>query len=450
MVLLFSFFVNFTALYSINSFAQTQNQEVDDETKKPHTKLVDEQVSHNKTPLPLEQIKTFADIFTRIKQSYVEPVTDEQLLDYAVEGMLSGLDPHSAYLKKEKYSDLDEDTRGQFVGLGIEVVMDGGLIKIIAPIDETPAARAGIQPGDLIIRINDELVSGQTLNEATEKMRGAPGTKITLTILRESEPDPFDVVLERAVVKLNSVKRIRLTDEIGYLRVSQFQLNTSDFFRRELKKIRAVDGFSGLIIDFRNNPGGLLTSAVSIADSFITQGVIVSTKGRSESTRKEFRATPVDLLDGKPIVVLVNGGSASASEIVAGALQDNARAIILGTETFGKGSVQTVINITDDEAIKLTTARYYTPNGRSIQAAGIVPDVIVKQRQFKTVSNGFSPIKENDLHGHLDNKNSEKNKSDSNKINSLLEKDYQLNEAFTLLKGMVLYRSSLQQKPDKQ
>jgi len=394
------------------------------------------------TPLPLDQIKTFADIFTRIKQSYVEPVSDEQLLEYAVDGMLAGLDPHSVYVKGEKYQDLDEDTRGEFAGLGIEVVMEGGFVKVIAPIDDTPAAKAGIQAGDLIMRIDGEVISGLSLNEATSKMRGAPGTNIVLTILRESEPDPFDVELTRAIVKLSSVKRERLSDEIGYLRVTQFQLNTGESFRKELKRLRSKDSFSGLILDLRNNPGGLLTSAVSISDAFLKKGTIVSTKGRMEGSEKKYIATAVDLIDGKPIVVLVNSGSASASEIVAGALQDHKRALILGTNTFGKGSVQTILNITEDDAIKLTTARYYTPNGRSIQAEGIVPDVYVDQRQFrKQTATAYKQVTENDLPGRLDGGSQSKKTSSKNEAKERLANDYQLNEAFNLIKGLVLFES---------
>ncbi len=404
------------------------------------TEPVLEQVQEEaQTPLPLDQVKTFADIFTRIKQSYVEPVSDEQLLEYAVEGMLSGLDPHSAYLKGERYEELDKDTRGQFTGLGLEVVMDGGFIKVVAPIDDTPADKAGIQAGDLIIRIDGEIISGLTLNEATEKMRGEPGTDIVLTILRETEPDPFDVSITRAVVKLSSVKRKQLSNEIGYLRVTQFQQNTGENFRKQLSKLRDQPDFSGLILDLRNNPGGLLTSAISISDTFVTKGSIVSTQGRLQKSRQEYQATALDLIDGKPIVVLVNGGSASASEIVAGALQDHKRAIIMGTETFGKGSVQTVITINDSDAIKLTTARYFTPSGRSIQAAGIVPDVLVEQRSFKDKKTSFKRIKENDLPGHLDNKNNAKTAKAAKDVDELLAADYQLNEAFNLMKGMVLY-----------
>ncbi|WP_353409803.1 S41 family peptidase [Arenicella sp. 4NH20-0111] len=437
----FSYVISSLMVLAFSSLLSAQEvEEIDKTDSQTRVDQVEKnETSEEQTPLPLEQIKTFADIFTRIKLSYVEPVTDEQLLDYAVEGMLAGLDPHSVYLKGDSYQELDEDTKGQFTGLGLEVVMEGGFVKVIAPIDDTPAAKAGIKSGDLIIRINGEVISGLTLNEATEKMRGEQGTNITLTILRESEPDPFDLEITRAIVKLSSVKRKRLSDEIGYLRVTQFQLNTSANFRKQLKMLRQGKSFSGLVLDLRNNPGGLLTSAVSISDTFITQGNLVSTKGRSDSSKKDYEATAVDLIDGKPIVVLVNGGSASASEIVAGALQDHKRAIVMGTETFGKGSVQTVLNINDADAIKLTTARYFTPSGRSIQAAGIVPDVIVQQREFKETTQTFKRIKENDLPGHLDNERDVEGESNTDETKQLLAGDYQLNEAFNLLKGLILF-----------
>ena len=393
------------------------------------------------TPLPLDQVRTFADIFTRIKTNYVEQITDEELLEYAVEGMLNGLDPHSAYLKDETYEELNEGTRGAFNGLGMEVIMEGGFVKVVAPIDDTPAATAGIQSGDLIIRIDGKTVSGLSLQEATEQMRGEPGTIITLTILRESEPEPFDVELKRAVVRLNSVKRKRLSDDIGYIRVTQFQIATAENFRKEIKALRDGDGFKGLILDLRNNPGGLLTSAVSIADTMLNGGIIVTTKSRYEENDQNYEATETDLLDGKPVIVLINGGSASASEIVAGALQDHDRALIMGTRSFGKGSVQTVINISDREAIKLTTARYYTPNGSSIQASGIMPDVLVKNREFKKAEQVLDRITETDLPGHLENDKSSGNgdsKTDK-EITELLAQDYQLNEAFNLIKGLVLY-----------
>lgn len=399
-------------------------------------------VQNDTTPLPLAQIKTFAEIFTRIKRSYVEPVSDEKLLEYAVEGMLNGLDPHSVYLKGDRLDDLNEGTSGRFGGLGMEVMMEGGFVKVIAPIDDTPAFDAGILSGDLIIRIDGKTVSGSNLQEATEQMRGKPGTSITLSIIRESEPEPFDVTLKRAVVKFSSIKRKRLSDEIGYLRITQFQMTTAEDFRKQLKQLRDIKKFSGLIIDLRNNPGGLLNSAVSIADIFIKEGTIVSTKGREPVNDQSFKATSFDLIDGKPIVVLINGGSASASEIVAGALQDHGRAIILGTDSFGKGSVQTVMNIDDKEAIKLTTARYYTPSGASIQAAGIVPDVFVKQREFKKDKKSFQRIKENNLSGHLENDKAPSTQKTSEKTQKLLAKDYQLNEAYNLLKGLVLYQKA--------
>lgn len=395
--------------------------------------------------LPLEQIKTFAEIYTRIKASYVDTVSDEQLLKYAIDGMLSGLDPHSVYVKDEKFEELNEDTKGSFAGLGMEVVMEAGFVKVVAPIDDTPAAKAGIKTGDLIIKMDGNTVSGLTLREATQRMRGEPGTSITLTILRESEPDPIEVNLIRAVVRLSSVKRKRLSDQIGYLRISQFQIATAETFRKELKQLRDSEGFKGLVLDLRNNPGGLLTSAISIADMFIKEGSIVSTKGRLENSEQIYNATNIDLMDGKPVIVLINAGSASASEIVAGALQDSKRALLMGTDTFGKGSVQTVMNISDKEAIKLTTARYYTPSGHSIQAQGITPDVVVEYREFKELKRGYQRIKEKDLPGRLENDDSEAQEADtkgakSQEIKDLLARDYQLNEAFNLLNGLILYQ----------
>jgi len=262
---------------------------------------VEQQVAEEeKTPLPLEQIKAFSEVFIRIKESYVEPVSDEQLLEYAIEGMLNGLDPHSAYLKQEKYDVLNEGTSGKFGGLGMEVVLDGGFIKVVAPIDDTPAAEAGIESGDIIIKIDGEAVSGQDLSTSTDKMRGEPGTSVVLTIARESRPEPFDLEIKRAIIKVKSVKHERLSDRIGYLRVTQFQAATAESFRSELKKLRDLKDFSGLILDLRNNPGGLLNSAISISDTFLTDGIIVSTQGRVEGNDVEYKATAVDLLDGKP------------------------------------------------------------------------------------------------------------------------------------------------------
>ena len=399
-------------------------------------------VSSAETPLPLEQIKTFSEVFTRIKRNYVTPVSDELLLEYAIKGMLHGLDPHSVYLKGESFEQLNEGTTGRFGGLGMEVIMEDGFVKVVAPIDDTPASKAGIQTGDLIIRIDGKTISGGSLREATEQMRGEPGTAITLTILRETDPDPFDLELQRALVQLSSVKSKMLSKAVGYIRISQFQLATSDEFRKQLKVLRNNEAFGGLVLDLRNNPGGLLTSAVSIADNFIAHGAIVSTKGRHTEDDQAFTASPSDLIDGKPVVVLINGGSASASEIVAGALQDHGRGLILGTESFGKGSVQSVVNIGETEAIKMTTARYYTPSGRSIQAAGIVPDVIVESRQFKEQKKRYQRIKENDLMGHLSNDTNPEVEKTSKGIEAQLKTDYQLNEAFNLLNGLVLFKTS--------
>jgi carboxyl-terminal processing protease len=432
------------------SLAKAQNQDAVEEVVQSDELSDEDLYQSDQTPLPLDQIKSFAEIFTRIKRNYVEPVTDEQLLDYAIEGMLNGLDPHSIYMKADRYEELNEGTTGQFSGLGMEVIMEDGFVKVVTPIDDTPAAEAGIQTGDLIIRIDGKTVSGLDLQDATDQMRGEPGTSIVLTILRESTPEPFDVELERAIVRFASVKRKRLSDQIGYLRVTQFQAGTSESFRKELKQLRQIKSFSGLIIDLRNNPGGLLNSAISIVDAFVQEGPIVSTKGRDKANDQEYMATSVDLLDGKPVVVLINGGSASASEIVAGALQDHKRGLILGTQSFGKGSVQTVMNVGDQEGIKLTTARYYTPSGNSIQASGIVPDVIVKQRQFKVQKEAFKRITENDLPGHLENDSKTASKKVDNKnqqeISDLLSKDYQLNEAFNLLNGLVMFQHK-EQKP---
>ncbi|MBX2849194.1 MAG: S41 family peptidase [Acidiferrobacterales bacterium] len=423
------------------SGAYAQTEELLETTETPDSELLQTDIiPSTETPLPLEQIKTFAEIFTRIKRNYVEQVTDEQLLEFAVEGMLAGLDPHSVYLSGQKYEDLNEGTTGRFGGLGMEVMMEDGFIKVIAPIDDTPASKAGVQTGDLIIRIDGQTVSGLSLREGTDMMRGEPGTEVTITILRETEAEPFDLVLERAIISTKTVRRENLSEQIGYLKITQFQTETAELFRRELKALREKEEFSGLILDLRNNPGGLLNSAVSITDAFIDEGLIVSTKGRSEENDQTFMATPSDLMGGLPVVVIINAGSASASEIVAGALQDHNRAIVLGTESFGKGSVQTVLDVGQQEAIKLTTARYYTPSGRSIQASGIVPDVLVEQREFKPREQTFNRITENDLPGHLESQNEKPNDT------AVLEQerdgvanDYQLNEAFNLLKGLILY-----------
>ncbi len=400
-------------------------------------------------PLPLKELRTFTDVFANIKANYVEPVEDKELLENAIRGMLAGLDPHSAYLDEEAYKELQVGTTGEFGGLGIEVGMEDGFVKVIAPIDDTPAQRAGIAAGDLIIRLDDTPVKGLTLREAVEIMRGEPGTDITLTIVREGVDAPFKVTITRAVIKVTSVKHRLLAPGFGYLRITQFQSNSADNLLdaiAELKKESEGD-LEGLVLDLRNNPGGVLSAAVDVADAFIDQGLIVYTEGRAPDSEVRFKATPGDVLDGAPIVVLINVGSASASEIVAGALQDHRRAIIMGSRSFGKGSVQTVLPMKDGTALKLTTARYYTPSGRSIQAEGIAPDIELAKVQVSVVedNNGFEPVTEADLSHHLENGSAEdkgvedeKDKADS--ISKLLKEDYQLFEALNLLKGLYILK----------
>ena len=395
------------------------------------------------TPLPLDDLRTFTEVFGKIKSDYVEATEDSDLLEDAIRGMLTGLDPHSTYLDPEAYKELRVGTSGKFGGLGIEVGMENGFVKVISPIDDTPAQRAGIQTGDLIIRIDETPVKGLSLNDAVKLMRGEPGSKILLTIVRENEDRPLKISITRAVIKVNSVKSRMLEPGFGYVRISQFQSNTGENIINavsELKKEHQPN-LKGLIIDLRNNPGGVLNAAVAVSDAFLEDGLIVYTEGRVNDSEMKFKATPTDIVKGAPIVVLVNGGSASASEIVAGALQDHKRAIIMGTTTFGKGSVQTILPIPNGAALKLTTARYYTPSGRSIQAEGIIPDIKLENVKLTEMeASAFDPIKEANLSGHLDNGNSDDTKTedatDDKKEESLARKDYQLYEALNLLKGL--------------
>ena len=397
------------------------------------------------SPLPLDDLRTFTDVFGKIKSDYVEPTQDSALLENAIRGMLTGLDPHSTYLDAEAYQELRVGTSGKFGGLGIEVGMEDGFVKVISPIDDTPAQRAGMQTGDLIIRIDDTPVKGLSLGDAVKLMRGEPGSKILLTVVRENEDKPLKVSITRAVIKVNSVKSRMLDPGFGYVRISQFQSNTGENIINavsELKKEHEAN-LKGLIIDLRNNPGGVLNAAVSVSDAFLEDGLIVYTEGRVNDSEMKFKATPTDIVKGAPIVVLVNGGSASASEIVAGALQDHKRAVIMGTTTFGKGSVQTILPIPNGAALKLTTARYYTPSGRSIQAEGIIPDIKLENVKLTAMeASPFEPIKEANLSGHLDNGNGKDNETDDAADNkdkqelSLAQKDYQLYEALNLLKGL--------------
>jgi carboxyl-terminal processing protease len=394
---------------------------------------------HSSESLPLDDLRTFAEVYGRIKDDYVEGVRDKTLLESAIRGMLTGLDPHSSYLDKEEYRDLQVGTSGEFGGLGIEVGMDDGFVKVISPIDDTPASRAGIRAGDLIIRVDDKPVKGMSLNEAVTLLRGKPGTDIRLTISRGGEGRPIDLKMQRDIIHVASVKSRSLEPGFGYVRISHFQARTTDDMRSaiaDLEKENKGD-LKGLVLDLRNNPGGVLNAAVGVSDAFITDGLIVYTKGRLEDSKLQFRAGPDDVLSGAPLVVLVNGGSASASEIVAGAIQDHKRGLIVGTQTFGKGSVQTIVPIDENTALKLTTARYYTPSGRSIQAQGIAPDIRLEPGEFKPfLEPDLDPVKESDLVRHLDSGKDSKNNPKSEAEKTLAAEDFQLGEALNVLKGL--------------
>jgi carboxyl-terminal processing protease len=397
--------------------------------------------------LPLAELRAFTEVFEKIKSDYVEEVGDDVLLNNAIKGMLSGLDPHSAYLDPEDYQDLRVGTTGEFGGLGIEVTMEDGFVKVVAPIDDTPAERAGIQAGDTIIRLDDTPVKGMNLNDAVKVMRGKPGSEITLTILREGEDQPLKVEVVRDVIKVKSVKFRTLEPGFGYVRITQFQSHTAENLREALSALKREndDGLEGLILDLRNNPGGVLSAAVAVSDTFLTGGTIVYTKGRVKDAELRFNAKPSDLLKGAPIVVLVNSGSASASEIVAGALQDHDRAIVMGAATFGKGSVQTILPMDDGSALKLTTARYYTPSGRSIQAEGIEPDITLQNvRVARADDEPVQRVRERNLSRHLagDDETEEADAAgeddEENGQAPLASEDYPLYEALNLLKGLAI------------
>ncbi len=325
-------------------------------------------------------LSLFGDVFERIRAEYVEPVNDREVIEAAINGMLQSLDPHSGYMNARTFRDMQVQTRGEFGGLGIEVTQENGFVKVISPIDETPAARAGVKPGDLITHIDGRTVQGLTLNEAVERMRGPPRTEIRLTIRREGVPQPIHMTIVRDVIRIQSVRSRLIDDDVGYVRITSFNEQTDQGLRRAVQQLRSQAGtrLRGLVLDLRNNPGGLLDQAVAVSDDFLEQGEIVSTRARRVEDAQRYNARPGDIAAGLPIVVLINGGSASASEIVAGALQDHRRAVVIGTRSFGKGSVQTVMPLPGNGAIRLTTARYYTPSGRSIQATGIEPDVLVE------------------------------------------------------------------------
>ncbi|MDX1722229.1 MAG: S41 family peptidase [Pseudomonas sp.] len=400
-------------------------------------------IANDKAPLPLDELRTFAEVMDRIKAAYVEPVSDKTLLENAIKGMLSNLDPHSAYLDPAAFRELQESTSGEFGGLGIEVGMEDGFVKVVSPIDDTPASKAGIQPGDLIVKIDGQPTKGLSMLEAVDMMRGEAGSKILLTLVREGGR-PFDVELTRAVIKVRSVKSQLLDDGYGYVRITQFQINSGEEVGKALNKLRKDNGkkLRGLVLDLRNNPGGVLQAAVEVSDHFLKKGLIVYTEGRIANSELRFSADPADASEGVPLVVLINGGSASASEIVAGALQDHKRGVLMGTDSFGKGSVQTVLPLNNDRALKLTTALYYTPNGRSIQAQGIAPDIEVARAKL-TREQGEANIKEADLQGHLGNGNGGADKPSKGSANQPArpqDDDYQLSQALNLLKGLNITR----------
>ena len=404
-------------------------------------------------------LNLFGDVFERVRAEYVEEPTDQEMIEAAISGMLTSLDPHSSYMNAKSFRDMQVNTRGEFGGLGIRVTMEGGYVKVISPIDDTPAFRAGLKPSDLITHLDGEPIQGLTLNQAVEKMRGKVGTDLKLTILREGKK-PFDVSITRAVIKITSV-RSRVEKKIGYIRITQFNEQTTKGLKKEMAKLKKEIGpdMQGIVLDLRNNPGGLLDQAVAVSDAFLNKGEIVSTRSRRPEDTQRFNARSGDLADGLPMVVLINGGSASASEIVAGALQDHRRGVILGTKSFGKGSVQTIMPLAGHGAMRLTTARYFTPSGRSIQAKGIEPDIEIKQARIETLE---APKRrfESDLRNALDNgdKNGAKPKSkkpDTTKAENGKDKDakagdkaegdkaapqdYQLARALDLLRGVALF-----------
>lgn len=398
--------------------------------------------------LPLDELRTFTEVFAKVKNDYVEGVSDRDLLESAIRGMLSGLDPHSSYLDRDAFLELQEGTTGEFGGLGIEVGMEDGFIKVISPIDDTPAERAGIEAGDLIIRLDDTPVKGMSLNDAINLMRGKPGSDIDLTIMRNGEDGPLNFTIVRDVIKVKSVRSRVLEPGFGYLRISNFQTHTPDDFRTALDNLKedSKEPIRGLILDLRNNPGGILSAAVAVSDFFLEKGLIVYTEGRVDDSKLRFNAKPDDLLDRAPVVVLVNTGSASASEIVAGALQDHKRAIIMGQKTFGKGSVQTILPMPNESALKLTTARYYTPSGRSIQASGIIPDIVIERLKVENIAESRNIVTEANLSGHLENDNEENVQSSPREnrpaSNTLSTSDYELYEALNVLKGMAILRQN--------
>ena len=387
-----------------------------------------------------KQLNLFGEVYERVRSEYVEKVSDKDLIEAAINGMLQSLDPHSSYLNADSFTEMKIQTKGEFGGLGIEVTMENGLVKVVSPIDDTPAAKAGLQSGDYISHIDEEAVMGLTLSEAVDKMRGPVNTELKITIIREGQ-DAFDLSLKRAIIKVTSIKA-KKEEDVAYIRITSFTQKTFKNLVKEYNKLslEMKDNLKGLVLDLRNNPGGLLDQAVSVSNAFLERGEIVSTRGRDNKGEQRYNASQGDITNGLPIVVLINGGSASASEIVAGALQDHKRGILMGTETFGKGSVQTIIPVTSKGAVRLTTARYFTPSGNSIQAKGISPDIYVPQSKLEILENNNSR-READLRGALDSENKkENNKSLSNDEDNPVN-DYQLNRAIELIRSINVYEN---------
>jgi len=404
-----------------------------------------------------ELLNLFGEVFDRVREDYVEAPDDKELIENAINGMLSSLDPHSGYLNEEDFKDMQVQTKGEFGGLGIEVTMENGLVKVVSPIDDTPAYKAGVQAGDLISQIDGEPVMGLTLREAVKLMRGKPGAKIDIRILREDEAEPLEVTIIRDIIRIQSVKS-RVEGDVGYLRITSFSGQTSRNLKKHLKEITeeiGEDKIKGYVLDLRNNPGGLLTQAIEVTDVFLQQGEIVSTRSRvrdenkPDINAKRYNASKGDLSDGKPVIVLINGGSASASEIVAGALQDHKRAVVMGTKSFGKGSVQTVVPVSSNGAMRLTTARYYTPSGRSIQATGIEPDILVEQAKIEFADNK-NKRSEAGLKNSLKNEQDGSHKKASAKARDKEEKDdktdnkykedFQLARALDLINALAIIK----------
>jgi carboxyl-terminal processing protease len=417
----------------------------------------------------------FGDVFERVRADYVDPVEDRKLLEYALNGMLSNLDPHSSYMSEEEAKVMSVQNRGEFGGLGIEVTMENGVVKVVSPIDDTPAARAGVQSGDLIVEIDGQQVMGLSLNEAVDKMRGRVGTSIILTIVRTGTPEPLRLTLTRDIIQIKSVRSRIESGNVGYIRMSAFNGQTFPGLQKAFQDIdkEAGNKLIGYVLDLRNNPGGLLDQAIAVSDAFLDKGEIVSTRGRKPEDTRRDNATPGDLARGLPVVVIINGGSASASEIVAGALQDHKRGIIMGTQSFGKGSVQTLMDVPGGGSIKLTTARYYTPSGNSIQGTGITPDIVVERAKIVEEKSAFGEVHEADLKGSLKNptpaekvsdptlqpenkkpedgtaKPDDKKPAGADGKTAEAEKtdDYQLIRAVDILQGIALYRATGTPKP---